>query len=274
MLRSRYVSMLIALCALLVSVLSPTTCVAQAEDAMELNTKCHKREKRERWWGEYSDSTTRFRATQLIAPGALFTLGALGIGDNAPLSKINSSLRGGVAQINGRRPLRFDDYLQYAPVVGYLTLCLTPIKAKHTPGERIAAAAAAYLSMTLLTNSLKYSVCELRPDGSRRNSFPSGHTATAFTGAELVRTEYGWEAGLIAYAAATTVGFMRIYNNRHWCNDVLAGAAVGIISARIGYWLLPLSRKIFRIKPKHAVAAAPMFFPEQQALGLSCSVCF
>ena len=31
-----------------------------------------------------------------------------------------------------------------------------------------------------------------RPDGSSRNSFPSGHTATAFMGAEFFRKEY-WD---------------------------------------------------------------------------------
>lgn len=32
----------------------------------------------------------------------------------------------------------------------------------------------------------------LRPDGSAKNYFPSGHTATAFMGAELLRKEY-WD---------------------------------------------------------------------------------
>ena len=86
-----------------------------------------------------------------------------------------------------------------------------------------------------------------RPDGSANNSFPSGHTATTFMGAELVRIEYGDESpwySVGAYAVATTVGVLRVYNERHWFTDVFAGAGVGILSARIGHWLLPYTRKM------------------------------
>ena len=230
---------------------------------------------RERWWPEYSDNTTRFRATQLIVPGALFTVGALGIGENAPLARLNQSIKSGVAQLSNGNREHFDDYMQYAPIATYLALCLPPpIKSKHTVGERVAVATVAYGSMAILTNSLKFTVREMRPDGSRRNSFPSGHTAVAFTGAELIRSEYGWGLGTVAYVSATAVAFMRIYNNRHWFNDVLAGAAIGIVSARIGYWLLPLSRKIFNMKPNQTLVAAPAYYPEQGALGVSLAFSF
>ena len=87
-----------------------------------------------------------------------------------------------------------------------------------------------------------------RPDGSARNSFPSGHTATAFMGAELLRREY-WNVspwiGIAGYAVAAGTGFFRIYNNRHWLTDVLAGAGVGILSVQAAYWLYPAISKTF-----------------------------
>lgn len=52
----------------------------------------------------------------------------------------------------------------------------------------------------------------------------SGHTATVFIGAELVRIEYGGWYGAGAYTIATGVAFMRMYNGRHWLHDVVAGA--------------------------------------------------
>jgi membrane-associated phospholipid phosphatase len=98
---------------------------------------------------------------------------------------------------------------------------------------------------------------------------------TAFAGAELVRTEYGWVAGACAYAVATTVGFMRMYNNRHWFNDVVAGAGFGILAARIGYWLLPLNRHIFKIPRKgQALIATPVYDSASGTLGLSCAMQF
>ena len=39
---------------------------------------------------------------------------------------------------------------------------------------------------------------------------------------------------------------MRLYNERHWTTDVLAGAGIGILSARVGYWLLPWTSRIFK----------------------------
>ena len=226
------------------------------------------------WWQEHSDYTTRFRVEQLVVPGALFLIGTLGIGENAPMRGINCAVRDGMTTIRNGHHLHFDDYIQYLPVATYLGLCATKAKAKHTVPERIAVGVVAYISMTALTNGLKYTIREQRPDTSARNSFPSGHTATAFTGAELVRAEYGWGYGLAAYTVATGVAFMRLYNGRHWLNDVLAGASIGIISARIGYWLLPLNRKIFKMNRRKALVTTHIYYPEQQALGMACAMSF
>ena len=103
-----------------------------------------------------------------------------------------------------------------------------------------------YVALGAIVNSIKYTVREPRPDGSANNSFPSGHTATTFMGAELVRIEYGDDSpwySVGAYTVAIAVGALRVYNNRHWFTDVFAGAGVGILSARIGYWMLPYTRK-------------------------------
>ena len=226
------------------------------------------------WWKRNSDYTTEFRPTQLIVPATLFSVGALGVGEDAPLKELKLSIRQEFSHMRGDCYMHFDDYIQYLPVATYLGLCALPVKAKHTFAERACVGATAYLSMAILVNGMKYTICELRPDNSRRNSFPSGHTATAFTGAELVRAEYGWAYGAPAYLVATCVGFMRMYNNRHWFSDVLAGAAVGITSARIGYWLLPLSRKLFNLNSTAAVAIAPIYYSEQSALGATFSFAF
>lgn len=65
-------------------------------------------------------------------------------------------------------------------------------------------------------------------------------------GAELVRIEYGGWYGVGAYAVATSVGFMRMYNGRHWLHDVIAGAGVGILSARVGEWSCRFWQKVFQ----------------------------
>lgn len=114
-----------------------------------------------------------------------------------------------------------------------------------------------------------------RPDGSSRNSFPSGHTATAFAGAELLRREY-WDVspwiGVAGYAVVAGTGFFRMYNNRHWLTDVLAGAGMGILSAQAAYWLYPVITKTFFKKRYDKVFVAPAI--RRQSVGVSAMITF
>lgn len=231
--------------------------------------------KNDGWWEANQTYSTRFRPTQLIAPAALITVGAFGVGENAPLRGVSVAVNDQFYEWSGGRKYHFDDYVQYLPVALYLTFDFMGVRAKHSFGERVAVATVTYLSVAAFSQSVKYAVREPRPFSGRRNSFPSGHTTTAFAGAELVRSEYGWGAGLAAYAMATAVGVMRMYNGRHWLNDVIAGAGFGILSARIGYWMLPLSRHIFKIpRSGQALVATPLYDTNTRALGLSCAVQF
>ena len=106
-------------------------------------------------------------------------------------------------------------------------------------------------AMAVTVNGLKYTIKRMRPDGSRRNSFPSGHTATAFMTATMLHKEYGWRSpwfSIGGYTAAAVTGVSRLLNNRHWMTDIAAGAAIGIGSVHLGYFitgtmpLLPLLR--------------------------------
>ena len=65
-------------------------------------------------------------------------------------------------------------------------------------------------------------------------SFPSGHTAAAFSIATTFATEYGDVPGVApgAYALAALTGLSRIYNNQHWASDVFIGGALGYFTAK------------------------------------------
>lgn len=189
-----------------------------------------------------ANSCVRFNTKQLFLPVSLISIGVFG-SYNVSFHKINESVVSGMNNLRGSHYFRLDDYVQYLPALGYAILGFTGLKAKHSLKERLAVGVAAFATMAAITNVVKYSIREKRPDSSRRNSFPSGHTATAFTGAELIRVEYGIGPGVVAYVVATNVAFLRLYNNRHWLNDVIGGAGLGILSARIGYWMLPVFRK-------------------------------
>lgn len=64
-----------------------------------------------------------------------------------------------------------------------------------------------------------------RPCGGAR-SFPSGHTAAAFSGAAFLDHRYGFKYGLPAYIAATGVAYSRVKANKHWKSDVIIGACL------------------------------------------------
>lgn len=186
----------------------------------------------------------KFKPVQLITPLSMIAVGTAGYYWKG-FHKLNEKVRDGMTDIRGDHYLHFDDYIQYVPVAAYLGLGFYKGGRKLDWRERVAVGVTAYLAMTAITNIGKHTFKEKRPDSKARNSFPSGHTATAFTGAELVRKEFGWAIGSGAYVVATGVAFLRLYNGRHWLNDVIAGAGIGILSAQIGYWMLPHYRKWF-----------------------------
>lgn len=71
-----------------------------------------------------------------------------------------------------------------------------------------------------------------RPDGSNRFSFPSGHTASAFATAGVLKSHYGWKVGAPAFGFATYVGAARMSANKHHLSDVIMGAAIGLAASR------------------------------------------
>jgi len=83
------------------------------------------------------------------------------------------------------------------------------------------------------TNSLKALISKTRPNGADDDSFPSGHTSTAFQSASFIHFRYGIRRAFPAYLAATYVGWTRWESDKHFVIDVVAGAALGIASSRL-----------------------------------------
>ena len=188
---------------------------------------------------------SNFKIGEVVMPLSLIGAGTLGFVQ--PIRNSRVEVRDFLNEWRGDHRTEVDDYLQYVPLASVYGLSLLGLEAKHSYVDRTLELATSYIALGVLVNGIKYTVREPRPDYSANNSFPSGHTATTFMGAELVRIEYGEEHPWIAvgaYTIATTVGVLRAYNERHWFTDVFAGAGVGILSARIGYWLLPYTRRM------------------------------
>ena len=83
-----------------------------------------------------------------------------------------------------------------------------------------------------LTQTLKYTVRRERPDGSSKNSFPSGHAADTFAFATALERHLNWKYSVPAYIFSSYVAISRLPANRHWLSDAVFGSAVGIIAGR------------------------------------------
>jgi membrane-associated phospholipid phosphatase len=87
----------------------------------------------------------------------------------------------------------------------------------------------------------KNDVDEFRPfrgTKTRNTSFPSGHSITAFSMAAVAADQYpSLAVGVLSYGAASLVGVSRVYQDRHWASDVVAGAILGIfVGRRVSRW--------------------------------------
>jgi membrane-associated phospholipid phosphatase len=210
---------------------------------------------------------------QLIAPTILVGFGALGLTSEG-VRDVNHSVR---SVINGKEGTTIDDYSRYVPALSVYALNLAGIEGQNNFKDRTVIMLTSNLLAVGTTMALKKACGVERPDGSTDNSFPSGHTAIAFAGAEFLWQEYKdvnvWY-GVAGYAVAAGTGICRIYNDRHWLTDVAAGAGIGILSTKVAYWVYPwMQRQLFGDsalgKTTTSVMALPFYNGQQGGLSLA-----
>lgn len=80
------------------------------------------------------------------------------------------------------------------------------------------------------------------------NSFPSGHAAFFF-GLSTVIFLYNKKAGILFFFASFLISISRVISGVHWPSDIIAGAAVGIFTG----WLIFYLSKIFQKKDRRSV---------------------
>ncbi len=101
----------------------------------------------------------------------------------------------------------------------------------------VADAGTAVVTNIVLTEIMKHSIHEMRPDRSGHNSWPSRHTSWAFTAATVVANETyrisPWYT-LGMHTIADGIAMQRILSKKHYPKDVLGGAAIGILSGEVG----------------------------------------
>lgn len=213
------------------------------------------------------DSITKrkFDYRPLIIPTAFISYGLVSL-DNPSLLSIDSSIQ---KKIDTNKRTHVDDFTMLLPALSVYGLNLVGVKGKHNFNNRsliFGTASVIVLSSVFATKSI---IQRERPNAASDDSFPSGHTAMAFMGAEFLYQEYKhispWY-GIAGYGIAATTGYLRMYNNKHWFSDVVAGAGFGIVSTKIAYLLHPyLKKKLFKSKTSTSFVS-PFYNGEQTGL--------
>ena len=202
------------------------------------------------------DKQNKIGIKSFIAPGMLVVYGIASLNSDQ-LQSFNNKVKEEIWQEHAHKRTCIDDYLRFAPAVAVYGLNAMGIKGRNNVRDRSMIFLLSNVMVTSSVFGIKSLSNELRPDGSDYYSFPSGHTAAAFASAEFMRMEYKdvspWY-GVAGYVAAGATGALRMYNNRHWMSDVLAGAGIGIASTKIAYWIYPtIKRKLFKDKPMNTM---------------------
>jgi hypothetical protein len=192
----------------------------------------------------------------LIIPAGLITYGFIALGNNG-LKQLDKSTQSTITKNHPGYITKVDNYLQYTPALVVYGLNAAGVKGKNNFRDRTMIYALSTIISSAFVLPLKRVTKIQRPDSSAFNSFPSGHTTIAFAAAEFLRKEYKdvspWY-GIAGYAVAATTGVLRLYNNKHWLSDVVAGAGFGILSTKLAYWIYPsIKRKFFRNKPMNTM---------------------
>lgn len=212
----------------------------------------------------------------VILPTAMIIYGAIAVND-LHLKSVNEDIHEAVLPNDLYKQQHIDNYLQFAPAGIALGLNAIGVRGKH----HFLGAAMIYGMSNIFLNAFtiptKQISQELRPNGLGNLSFPSGHTAEAFASAEFLRMEYqnksNWY-GVLGYSMACMTGYLRMYNNKHWFSDVLAGAGIGILSTRLSEWIYDkMESRLFKNKNK-ATHTLLMPYYKENTIGLGLNYQF
>lgn len=189
----------------------------------------------------------------LIPPAVLITYGALSFAVQ-PIRNLDYSINDAITRNAPNFSSKAESYFQFAPIAIVYGLNLAGVSGKNTFIDRTAllGLSGGILGVSaLLTKKITH---RLRPNGADYYSFPSGHTSTAFLGAEFLAQEYSQKSvwyGVAGYAIAASTGVFRLYNHDHWFSDVVAGAGYGILSTKLSYLVYPYIRNALTHKDKN-----------------------
>lgn len=221
------------------------------------------------------------RNAAYIAAGATALVVAYGVVDE-PLQQFSQTNRTAVANTMAEVMQPLGRQRNLAPVAG--AALLGGLLLRNQKLQKVGALSLGSIVVNALsTSALKAFFARHRPNVSTENhgfdgpfsnsnntSLPSSHTSTAFAVAASVATVYKDHRLVppLAYGVATLVGLSRINDNVHWASDVLAGAAVGYLSARVVNRIYDIASQKIRAR-RHRLYLAPQIGSSSATLNMT-----
>jgi membrane-associated phospholipid phosphatase len=145
------------------------------------------------------------------------------------------------------------DYLMWVPSASVYAMDAFKVKTAHNFKQHLILDAGSILITGGIGLGMRIISSNIKGFDSGNTGFPSGHTANAFRGAEILHQELKQNNKLLSYSgyvAATAVGVLRIYGKEHYLSQVVAGAGLGILSTKITYWIFDKIKRSGHSKEK------------------------
>ena len=137
----------------------------------------------------YKMNETNRQIKSLILPTTFIAYGFIALGSDG-LQTLDNNTKIEIKEHHPNPVTKLDNYLQYSPALAVYALNALAIKGKNNFRDRTIIYALSTVISSAFVLPLKHNTKVQRPDGSAFNSFPSGHTTTAFAAAEFMRQEY------------------------------------------------------------------------------------
>ncbi|MEO8719654.1 MAG: phosphatase PAP2 family protein [Ginsengibacter sp.] len=179
------------------------------------------------------------KPTALLIPGTFLIYGGLkpAIHD---ISKLDNQIMNHIQKNYPDFDTDVADYLMWVPSASVYVMDAFQIKTTHNFKDHLFLDAGSILITGALGFGMRKITENIEAYNSDNTRFPSGHTANAFRGAEIIHQELKFSRPVLSYSGylmATGVGLLRMYNKQHFLTEIVAGAGLGILSTKLTYWI-------------------------------------
>ena len=184
-------------------------------------------------------NTNYLKPGAVILPAAFLVYGCLKPGVHS-IANLDDNIMAQVKKNHAGFHDHSADYIMWSPTAAIYLMDAFNVNTRHTFKEHLILDAGSIIitgGAGLLMRKISGNIDVYNKQGTK---FPSGHTANAFRGAEILHQELKYSHPFLSYSGyviGVAVGALRIYNKDHLLSEVLAGAGLGMLSSKLTYWI-------------------------------------